>query len=79
MKIYITEIDAICPITGSLDTFEGPRVPGISFDTAEQYCMQNAIGYCKVVGELIADFPCKPDGTPDMKKGAYVNTPFSLN
>ena len=31
-------------------------------ETAQEYCELNGLGYCKVVGELIAEIPCK-EGT----------------
>jgi hypothetical protein len=60
--LYVTEIQAISPITGELTTYGGPHVPGISETTAQEYCELNGLGYCKVVGELIAEIPCK-EGT----------------
>lgn len=68
MKQYLTEIKAISPIDGELKTYCGPEVPGISFSDAQAYCENNGLGYCKVIGELVAEIPCKP-GTyePDFK------------
>lgn len=67
--LYVTVVRAICPITGELKTFSGPRVPGISEEDANNYCQNNGLGYCKVVGILVAEIPCK-EGTfnPDMDK-----------
>lgn len=61
MKLYLTEIRAVDPTDGETKTFAGPRVPGITFGFAEQYCQNNGLGYCKVIGELIAEIPCKSD------------------
>ncbi len=67
--IYVTEIKAICPHSGDLKTYCGPNVPGISIETAQEYCEMNGLGYCRVIGELIAEIPCK-EGTyePDFNK-----------
>lgn len=60
MKKWVTEIQAIDPHTGrGLITWCGPEVPGLTLKHAEQYCQQNGLGYCKVIGELIAEIPCK--------------------
>lgn len=67
MKWFLTEIKALHPITGEMKTWAGPNVQGISETQAQQWCIEN-LGYCKVVGELIAEIPCK-EGTyePDFK------------
>lgn len=59
MKTYLTEIKAICPITGELSTFAGPEIEAVSFGMAEIYCQENGLGYCRVTGELMAKIPCK--------------------
>jgi hypothetical protein len=66
MKRYCTEVRAIKPGTGELTTYCGPEVPGLTLAHAEQYCQDNGLGYCRVLGELIAEIPTKADGlTPD--------------
>lgn len=55
MKKYLTEIRAVSSKDGELHTYAGPEVPGISFKDAEDYCQRNGLGYCKVIGEYIAD------------------------
>ena len=57
MNLYTTEIIAICPTTGELLKWGGPRVPGISFKDAEDFCQRNGLGYCRVKGKLVADIP----------------------
>lgn len=57
---YVTEIRAIHPVRGDLTIFAGPHVPGISAADAQQYCNEY-IGYCKVIGELIAEIPFYDD------------------
>lgn len=66
---YLTQIRAECAFIGEMKTFAGPNVPGISFADAEEYCKRNGMWYCKVVGRLVADIPCK-DGSyePDYEK-----------
>lgn len=59
MNLYVTEIKAIKPSTGELTTYGGPNVPGSSFKDAQDYCEENGLGYCKVVGELVSEIPCK--------------------
>lgn len=61
MNLYVTEIKAICPKTGELKTYCGQNVPGISFEDAQNYCENNGLGYCKVIGLLVAEIPCKPN------------------
>jgi hypothetical protein len=64
MKFWYTEIKAISPVDGALKVYCGPNVPGINEKTAQEYCENNGLGYCKVIGELIAEIPCK-EGTQD--------------
>jgi hypothetical protein len=59
MKQWCTEIKAIDPIDGEMKKWCGPNVPGISQKDAERYCQINGLGYCNIVGELIAEIPCK--------------------
>lgn len=67
--MWVTEIHAIDPVDGILKTWRGPNVLGINYEDAERYCQHNGLGYCKVIGELVAEIPCK-EGThePDMEK-----------
>lgn len=64
MKTWCTEIRAVNPLTGELSTFGGPNVQAPTWALAEEYCQNNGLGYCRIVGELIAEIPCKP-GTYD--------------
>ena len=68
MKLWVTEIEAKDHFTGQLKKYGGPEVPGICKSDADLYCQNNGLGYCKVVGELVAEIPCK-EGTyePDFK------------
>lgn len=55
MNLYTTTIRAIDPTDGGLKTWSGPKVPGISFSDAEQFCQNNSLGYCKVDGVFIGE------------------------
>lgn len=69
IKLWVTEIKAIDPATGFMKTWCGPNVPGISHDDAVRFCQHNELGYCKVIGELTAEIPCKEGmQEPDMDK-----------
>ena len=69
MRMWVTEIKAIDPITGELKLWSGPNVPGINYEDAERYCQQNELGYCCVLGELVAEIPCKEGAhEPDIEK-----------
>lgn len=69
MKMWVTQIQVIDPADGSMKSWGGPNVPGINHGDAVQFCQQNGLGYCKVLGDLVAEIPCK-EGTnePDMDK-----------
>lgn len=68
MNLYATRIRAIDPIDGQLKTYSGPNVPGISFSDAETFCQVNGLGYCEVIGRLVAEIPLiKGTYKPDWK------------
>ena len=50
MKLYTTEI-----VTKDGCVWSGPKVPGISFEDAQNYCEANGLGYCTVTGEFIGE------------------------
>lgn len=72
MNIYVTEICAIDPQDGSMKRYEGPNVPGISTSDAEAYCQNNGLGYCKIIGTLVAEIPCNT-GTFDPDFSRQIN------
>jgi hypothetical protein len=74
MRKFRTEIKAISPIDGELKTFDGPVIQSISYDLAQQYCDNNGLGYCKVVGELVAVIPMK-NGIADFYKSVDYQIP----
>lgn len=57
MRYWVTEIKASDPKTGELKTWAGPNVPGVNKETAYQYLNQNGLGYCEIIGELVAEIP----------------------
>lgn len=59
MKIWVTEIHAVCPVDGKLKLFCGPSIPAPTMQLAHKYCQMNGLGYCKVIGQLAAEIPCK--------------------
>ncbi len=59
MRQWITQIKAIKPSTGEITTYTGPNVPGINYQDANSYCQTNGLGYCQVIGVLIAEIPVK--------------------
>jgi len=76
IKTWVTEIEAIHPFDGVLKKWAGPEVPGITIKDAQDYCENNSLGYCRVIGELIAEIPCKENTfEPDFKNLIdYENT-----
>jgi hypothetical protein len=72
MRMWVTEILAIDPATGEMKSWAGPNVPGINHDDAERYCQLNELGYCNVLGELVAEIPCK-EGTNEPDFGKMID------
>jgi len=58
MKIWITEIKALDPASGEMKTYGGDNIEAPTFQMAQNWCNENK-GYLKVIGELIAEIPCK--------------------
>jgi hypothetical protein len=61
MKIWVTEIKALEAITGKMKTWGGENVEAPTWELAQKWCDENK-GYLKVIGELVAEIPCK-EGT----------------
>lgn len=64
--MWATEIKATDPKSGELKTWCGPNVPGITEQTAREYLDNHGLGYCDIIGELVAEIPaeegtCQPD------------------
>lgn len=78
MHLYVTTIKAISSSDGELHSYIGPNVPGISVKTAQEYCENNGLGYCKVDGILVSEIPCKkgtyePDWENKIEYGEILN------
>lgn len=61
MNFYTTELDAIDPADGELKRWQGPNIPAIGWNDAEQYCQEHGFGYLRVTGQLIAEIGTKVD------------------
>jgi len=55
MKKWVTEILAIDPVSGQLKTYGGPHIDASTWEEATRFCQTNGLGYCRVVGQLIAE------------------------
>lgn len=58
MKKWATILKAIDARSGKIKTYDGENIEAPTWELAQQWCYENA-GYLKVVGELIAEVPCK--------------------
>jgi len=61
-KMWTTEIWAIdnkiavrSTAVWNVKKWQGPHVPGTTIEDAQRYCDTHSLGYCRVVGELIAE------------------------
>jgi hypothetical protein len=61
MKIWLTEILAIDPNNPErgLVKWCGPDIKALTEQHAKEYCQNNGLGYCRVIGELVMEIPCK--------------------
>lgn len=57
MDKYITEITAVDPVDGNIKRWMGPYIEAESFDAAQQYCVDNGLGYCLVTGRYVDEIP----------------------
>lgn len=55
MKKWVTEILALDPVSGHLKTYGGPHIDAPTWEEATSFCQANGLGYCRVVGQLIAE------------------------
>jgi len=68
MKLWCTEIKALEAKTGEMKTWGGEHVQAPTWELAQQWCDENR-GYLKVIGELVAEIPCKEGSyEPDFDK-----------
>jgi len=77
MKKWLTEIIANDAKTGVQKKWAGPVVNAINLQDAEYYCQNNGLGYCRIIGELIVEIPCKK-GTyePDFESTVDYEQPM---
>ena len=68
MKQWCTEFKAIDAKTSELRTWGGERVFAPTWELAQEWCYNNR-GYLTVIGEFVAEIPCKKDSyEPDWNK-----------
>lgn len=53
LKMFVTEICAVCPIDGKVKYFSGPYISAKSMEEATWMLQNTGLGYCKVLGELV--------------------------
>jgi hypothetical protein len=53
--IWLTEIEAVDPVTDELCTWAGPRIEADTEEEAQNICLRTHRGYCKVIGRFIAE------------------------
>lgn len=58
MKIYLTEFRAKCALSNQLKSWDGQNVQALTWKDAQEWCYRNA-GHLVVIGELVAEIPCK--------------------
>ena len=56
----MTEFQAICAKTGELKTYGGPNLVRLTWESAQEWCYENA-GHLVVVGQLLMEIPAKVD------------------
>lgn len=59
MKIWLTELRALEVSSGTMKLYCGDNVEAPTHDLAQQWCGTYQ-PYLKVIGELVAEIPCKP-------------------
>jgi hypothetical protein len=77
MNLWVTEIEAIDPMDGHMKLWAGPHVPGDTFADAVEYCIENGLGYCKVVDQLCMEIEADENGNPDFNSITIYDQPNS--
>lgn len=69
MKLWATEVRAICAVNLDMRNFCGPNIRAWTKEDAHKYCQSNGWGYCIVTDEIVCEIPCF-EGTiePDFSK-----------
>lgn len=70
MILWLTEIIAQDPENKKVKKWAGPKVPGINKDDAQNFCNENGLGYCRVVGKFVEEVGDKKN---DYFKIEYCN------
>jgi len=69
MKYWVTEITALDPKTNEMKKWGGDNIQAPTKELAQEWCNNNYKGYLKVIGELVAEIPCKEGGNePDISR-----------
>jgi hypothetical protein len=55
MLYWATFLYAIDPEDGELKKWQGPHVPGITYEDAKRYIHTAGLGYLTIYGQLITD------------------------
>lgn len=66
---FVTEIHALDPKDGHLKKWAGPEIDADSIDEAREYCDNNGLGYCDIIGEFVEEV----DGWTDFEQTAELN------
>jgi hypothetical protein len=73
MYTWLTEIQAVDPIDGEMKSWSGPNIKANTIEEAKAYCDNNGLGYCKVIGKLIATAKADEEGNIDYNTLTYQN------
>lgn len=66
MKLWLTEIIAEDPHSGETKRWAGPAVQALTHSMAQKVCDKN-FGYCRVIGELIAEIDAESGRKEDFE------------
>lgn len=53
MRLWVTSIKAIDPIDHELKSWAGPYIEAPSAEEAFDFCVNNGLGYCEILGEFV--------------------------
>ena len=56
MKIFVTEIKAVCVDGGVIRTYAGPKIPAMNMEEAKEFCRIH-LPFCNVYGQLSLEVP----------------------
>lgn len=55
MLYWATTLVALDPEDGQLKRWQGPHIPGITYEDAQKYIRVSNMGYLTIIGQLVAD------------------------